>query len=191
MDNEVERKATIRQWALIFAAPIRSGEFFWNSCGGTREEIICRRTGCFPHRVDTLTGTPLQSNSTRCIHSAADNTNVPPLFSLCADFIKPLLIQLYGGFFFLFFLDRRDLILSCWVRCSDGRVFLGPGDNRVLRGNYPIGGNIGGEFGLCDVTLLPVCVSQHRKNWFLSAWKITPFSLEFSKTNIKCFHLSS
>lgn len=28
----------------------------------------------------------------------------------------------------------------------------------MLRGNYPIGGNIGGEFGLCDVTLLPACV---------------------------------
>lgn len=136
VDNEVERKATIQQWALVFAPPIWSSGFFWNSCGGTREEIICWGTGCFLHRVDTLTGTPLQSNSTRCIHSAANNTYVPPLFSLCADFINPLLIQLYLGFFWGG--DHRDLILSRWVRCSDGRVFLGPGVNRVLQGNYPI-----------------------------------------------------
>lgn len=56
------------------------------------------------------------------------------------------------------FLHCRDLIWARCVRCDSHCVFLGPVDNHMLQGNYPIEANMGGECCHWDVTPLPMCV---------------------------------
>lgn len=56
------------------------------------------------------------------------------------------------------FLHCRDLIWARCVRCDSHCVFLGPVDNHMLQGNYPIEANMGGQCCHWDVTPLPMCV---------------------------------
>lgn len=61
------------------------------------------------------------------------------------------------------FLDCKDSILSCCVVSQQLCVSLRPVDNQMLKGNFLVGVNMGGEYCWPDAILLPVSVSKHRK----------------------------